>query len=83
MTLTPLRCDRQGHKDQSARWARPAVAVLDVEVLLHAALKQSWGVWGVGVWFSLCPLQGAAGDLNCDSWEPELCWYFSWNSGFR
>lgn len=48
MTLTPLRCDRRGHKDQSARWARPAVAVLDVEVLLHAALKQSWGVRGGG-----------------------------------
>lgn len=60
----------------------------DVEAL-HAAFKQSregkgagagagWGGWG----FSLCPLQGAARDLNCDLWEPELCCYFSWNSGY-
>lgn len=45
--------------------------------VFHAALEES-GLGGV----SLCPLQGAAGDLNCDLWEPEFCCYFSWNCGF-
>lgn len=97
MTLTPLWCDRRGHKDQSAQWVRQSETCwssgkMERKLLSSATtccIKQTgeWGVAGGGQgkgrgWcFSLGALQGAAGEWNCDLWKPELCCNFSWNLG--
>lgn len=62
MTLTPLWCDRQGHKDQSARWSRPAEAVLGCGSSPPRCFQTVWG-WGM-----FLPLSSAGSSWGFELW---------------